>query len=269
MRAVGYTLMIHKDGELSSRQMRLPGWVIRGGIAGSVIFVIAVILAAVFYGPTLTAAARAPFLERRVARLESENARVTELARRLDEVEARYAQLRSMLGGNIALPGTPNSQTPHAADDGLYVAPAVVARSPAAADTEPAGPSRPHLWPLAVASYRTRGLAIGDPKLESHEGLDLAVAVGSEVRASGGGQVRETGTDSAYGLYVRLDHGDGYESMYGHLSRVIVSQGDHVRAGQLIALTGNTGRSTAPHLHFEIRRAGSSIDPLTLVKEGP
>jgi murein DD-endopeptidase MepM/ murein hydrolase activator NlpD len=234
-----------------------------------VIFVIAVILAVVFYGPTLTAAARAPFLERRVARLEEENARVTQLARRLDEVEARYAQMRALLGGNIGLPGTPGSRMPRAGGDSLYVAPAVVARSPAATDTAPAGPSRPHLWPLRVASYRTRGLAIGDPGLESHAGLDLAVPTGSEVRATGGGQVTQAGTDSAYGLYVRIDHGEGFESMYGHLSRVIVAQGDTVRAGQLIALTGNSGRSTAPHLHFEIRRGGRSIDPLTLVKEGP
>ena len=56
--------------------------------------------------------------------------------------------------------------------------------------------------------------------------------------------------------------------MYGHLSRVIAVDGESVRAGQVIALSGNTGRSTAPHLHFEVRRGGRSVDPLTLVKEG-
>lgn len=267
MRAASYTLMIHKDGALSSRQVRLPGWVIRAAIVLTVTVVIAAIAAAVFYGPTAVAAARAPILERRIARLEQENARVAELAQRLDEVEARYAQMRALLGGNVALPPTPGA---HArGDDSLYIAPPLVARSPAAADTEPAGMSQPHLWPLAVASYRTRGLAIGDPERESHAGLDLAVPLGSEVRATGGGKVIATGTDSSYGLYVRIDHGQQTESMYGHLSRVIIAQGDDVRAGQLIALTGNTGRSTAPHLHFEIRRAGRSVDPLTLVKEGP
>ena len=268
MRAASYTLMIHKDGALSSRQVRLPGWSIRALVILVVIGIMAVIAAAVFYGPTAVAAARAPILERRVARLEQENARVTELARRLDEVEARYAQMRALLGGNVTLPATPGSR-PSRADDSLYIAPPIVARSPAAADTEPAGVSQPHLWPLAVASYRTRGLAIGDPGTESHAGLDLAVPLGSEVRATGGGKVTATGSDSSYGLYVRIDHGQQTESMYGHLSRVIVRQGDDVRAGQLIALTGNTGRSTAPHLHFEIRRAGRSVDPLTLVKEGP
>jgi murein DD-endopeptidase MepM/ murein hydrolase activator NlpD len=69
-------------------------------------------------------------------------------------------------------------------------------------------------------------------------------------------------------LFVLLTHGDGYETMYGHLSRVLVARGDRVRVGQVIALSGNSGRSTAPHLHFEVRRRGRSVDPLSLVREG-
>jgi murein DD-endopeptidase MepM/ murein hydrolase activator NlpD len=65
-----------------------------------------------------------------------------------------------------------------------------------------------------------------------------------------------------------VQHPEGYLTMYGHLSRVLVIRNDTVRAGQVIALSGNTGRSTAPHLHFEIRLGGRSIDPLTLVREG-
>jgi murein DD-endopeptidase MepM/ murein hydrolase activator NlpD len=94
------------------------------------------------------------------------------------------------------------------------------------------------------------------------------VPVGSDVRATGGGVVREIGQDSAYGLYVLIQHPQGYQSMYGHLSRILVARNDAVRAGQVIALSGNTGHSTAPHLHFEIRRGGQSLDPLTLVREG-
>lgn len=76
------------------------------------------------------------------------------------------------------------------------------------------------------------------------------------------------GTDTSYGLFVLLRHPDGYESMYAHASRLLVRENDEVSAGQVIALSGSTGRSTAPHLHFEIRRGGRSLDPLTLVKEG-
>ncbi len=268
MRAGGYTLMIHREGELKSRQVRVRAWVARLAIGFTIAIVIAAIMAVVLYGPTARAAARAPFLEREVARLKAENGRVLELARRLDEVESRYAQLRGMLGASVVLPGTSPAQGEGKADDRLYVAPPMVAATPSAADTTAAGPSVPRRWPLSVPSYRTRGLAIGDPRLEAHNGLDLAVPVGADVRATGGGQITETGTDSAYGLYIRINHGSGYSSMYGHLSRVVVARGDMVRPGQVIGLSGSSGRSTAPHLHFEILRAGRSVDPLSLVKEG-
>jgi murein DD-endopeptidase MepM/ murein hydrolase activator NlpD len=88
------------------------------------------------------------------------------------------------------------------------------------------------------------------------------------VRAAGGGVVALTGVRDDYGVFVLLTHPDGYETMYGHASRVLVRDGERVAAGQVIALSGNTGRSTAPHLHFEVRRDGRSVDPMALMKEG-
>ncbi len=80
--------------------------------------------------------------------------------------------------------------------------------------------------------------------------------------------VREAGSDSVYGLYVLVDHGNsGYQSMYGHASRLFVAPGDTIRQNEVIALSGNTGRSTAPHLHFEILQDGQPIDPFTLVQQ--
>lgn len=270
MAARGYTVMVHRDGALESRQIRLSAWAARVLVIGGSIFVIGLLLTAVLYGPTVAAAARTPFLQHEIARLRAENTRVNELAHRLDEVEARYAHLRGMLGGNVGLPTMPASARGVTGEqEALYVAPPFLARAPQPVDSgADTGPSVPHRWPLSVRSFRTRGLAVGDPGAERHAGLDLAVPVGSDVRASGGGRVRQTGTDSAYGQFILLEHPQGYESMYGHLSRVVVAPGDTVRAGQVIGLSGNSGRSTAPHLHFEIRRGGQSIDPLTLVREG-
>jgi murein DD-endopeptidase MepM/ murein hydrolase activator NlpD len=79
--------------------------------------------------------------------------------------------------------------------------------------------------------------------------------------------VEASGTDPDYGLFVLLRHPNGFQTMYGHASRLVVREGDEVGAGQVIALSGNTGRSTAPHLHFEVRRDGRSLDPLTVVQE--
>jgi murein DD-endopeptidase MepM/ murein hydrolase activator NlpD len=270
-RRPGYTILVHRDGVLASRQLHVPLWVVRTLVGIGALGLIGVVVVAALYGPIVTAAARVPVLEREAAGLRAENARVTELAQRLDEAEARYAHLRGMLGGGVAIPElrADSGRARPAADEPLYVAPPIVARTPRTDTTgEPAGPSVPHLWPLSASSYRTRGLAQGDPLVETHAGLDLAVPVGSEVRAAGGGLVRRTGTDSAYGEYVLLAHPEGYETMYGHLSRVFVTTGTMVGAGQLVALSGNSGRSTAPHLHFEVRRNGRSVDPTSLVREG-
>jgi murein DD-endopeptidase MepM/ murein hydrolase activator NlpD len=272
MARAGYTVLIHRDGVLSSRQLRLPLWAVRVLLVAGVALAATVVVLVALYGPIVKAAARVPTLEREVARLRGENARVTELAERLDEAEARYAHLRGMLSGGVNIPElrAESSAASRPADEPLYVAPAILARAPQLdSASEATGPSVPHRWPLAVGSYRTRGLAQGDPSVETHAGLDLAVPVGSEVRASGGGVVKRTGVDSAYGEFVLLGHPDGYETMYGHLSRILVASGTMVRAGQVIALSGNSGRSTAPHLHFEVRRNGRSVDPSSLVREGP
>lgn len=268
----GYTIIAHKDGALDSRQLHLPGWLLRMLFIAAIGLAVVVAALTLAYGPIVAAAGRVPLLEREVRRLRDENARINELARLLDDAEARYAHLRGMLGADVALPDPAAAARAAAAgEERLFVAPAIFAREPSAAVSDtalPLGPSVPRRWPLTVSSFRTRGLAQGDPSVESHAGLDLAVPVGSDVRAAGGGVVRDTGVDSAYGLFVLLQHPDGYETMYGHLSRVLVSRGDQVQEGRVIALSGNTGRSTAPHLHFEIRRNGRSIDPLTLVREG-
>jgi murein DD-endopeptidase MepM/ murein hydrolase activator NlpD len=272
VRGPGYTLMVHRDGSLRSRQLRLPLWMVRVGLVILLAGALGALLVVATYGPIVTAAAREPLLVRQVARLTEENRRIAELAAALDEAEARYAQLRGMLGAQI---GAPPSQAGGAgaaqvAGERLYVAPPLVARAPSAQgdSAATAGPSVPHVWPLSVPSYRTRGMVASNSRQEAHPGIDLAVPVGSDVRVAGGGVVRQVGEEPSYGLFVMVQHPEGYLTMYGHLSRVLVAQNDMVRAGQVIALSGNSGRSTAPHLHFEIRLGGRSIDPLTLVREG-
>jgi len=144
----------------------------------------------------------------------------------------------------------------------------VTAGVPGSGSRYEAGPSIPGHWPLDVQGFVTRGqVGPGDPA-ESHAGIDIAAPQGTPVRAAGGGTVEAAGMDRDYGLFVLLRHPEGYETMYGHASRLLVAEGDLVQAGQVIALTGSSGRSTAPHLHFEIRREGKSLDPLTMVREG-
>lgn len=95
-----------------------------------------------------------------------------------------------------------------------------------------------------------------------HKGIDWAVPTGTAVFASCGGTVAKAGWGSGYGYVVYINHEDGRQTRYGHLSKVLVKAGQTVKQGERIALSGNTGVSTGPHLHFEILINGSQVDPL-------
>ena len=96
----------------------------------------------------------------------------------------------------------------------------------------------------------------------NHKGVDWAVPIGTTVAASNAGTVVHAGWASGYGYAVYINHADGRQTRYGHLSKVLVKAGQTVSQGERIALSGNTGRSTGPHLHFEIRINGSAVNPL-------
>ena len=252
------TIIFHKDGDPVSKSFRLPLWLLRSLTVAAIVLGVLILLAAALYAPLARTAARVPGLNRELARLQADNQRVVELVERLEQAESTYAQIRSMLGGDVVPELQTQSGTP------VAVRP-LFARAPDAQSCYPLGPSLPTHWPLGEPGVITRGTVGEGGSGEVHTGLDIAVALGTPVRAAGGGVVSAVGEDPEYGLFVRLDHPDGYQSMYGHASRLVVAQGDTVHAGRVIALSGSTGRSTAPHLHFEIRRSGQAVDPSTLV----
>jgi len=98
-----------------------------------------------------------------------------------------------------------------------------------------------------------------DGGIRHHNGVDIAVPTGTRVRAIAAGRVVESGSHGGYGNLVSLEHGDGTLSLYGHNSQLEVRVGDQVEAGQTIALSGSTGRSTGPHLHFELWKNGTNV----------
>ncbi len=116
-------------------------------------------------------------------------------------------------------------------------------------------------WPLA-----TRGVITsywGDGR--NHKGIDIGVPVGTSIIAVKSGTVVESGYSSDYGYHVTVDHGNGVKTRYAHNSKNVVSVGDWVSAGQLIALSGNTGYSTGPHLHFEVHINGNRVNPANYI----
>ena len=101
-----------------------------------------------------------------------------------------------------------------------------------------------------------------------HAGLDLAVAPNTSVGAAAEGVVSFAGWSGGYGNLLVVKHPDGRETRYGHLNKLLVKEGDAVAAGQVVALSGSTGKSTGPHVHFEIRENGQVLNPLNILTKG-
>ncbi len=121
----------------------------------------------------------------------------------------------------------------------------------------------PSIWPAkgAVTSgFGWRNDPFGGGN-ELHAGLDIANAIGTPVVATADGQVVQSGLVGEYGNMVQIDHGNGIATIYGHNSQLAVSVGQTVKKGQIISYVGSTGKSTGPHLHYEVRENGTATDP--------
>lgn len=101
---------------------------------------------------------------------------------------------------------------------------------------------------------------------ENHIGIDIALNRNSFVFSTAIGKVEKIDSNAKFGLHVAISHNKNYKTMYAHLSKVIVSQGDSVKRGQVIGYSGSSGHSTGPHLHYEVWKNNKPVDPLLLVK---
>ena len=104
-------------------------------------------------------------------------------------------------------------------------------------------------------------------KRARHNGIDLAAPTGTPIYATADGLVERANWFSSYGNYIQIGHGNAIETRYAHLSKIIVADGQQVRKGDLIGYVGSTGRSTGPHLHYEVRIAGEAVDPRPFMVE--
>ena len=115
------------------------------------------------------------------------------------------------------------------------------------------------------SAFGLRRLA-SEARARQHKGVDIAAPTGTTVFVSAEGEVLRTGYDAGgYGRFIEVAHANGMSTLYAHLSRVDVSRGEHVGPGERIGLVGTTGRSTGPHLHFEVRRGGQQVNPVSIL----
>jgi murein DD-endopeptidase MepM/ murein hydrolase activator NlpD len=246
------SFIVIPDGGRESRTFRVTYRSLRiAGVAGLGLALLgALMLGSWWY--LAARAARVQPLEEEVAVLRSDRARLANLAAELEELEVRYEQIRGLFGAD----------TISLASD-LWLPPPGSGRT---RDTDEGGPTSalPTSWPLTERGFVTQPLlegAAGD-----HPGIDIAVPSDSYIRAAGAGTVAEAGEDEVYGRFMVLDHGNGYQTRYAHASQLFVEEGQAVRRNEVIALSGSTGRSTAPHLHFEILLDGHAVDPMELLR---
>ena len=244
--------LVRRDGR-EVRSLPLSGARLLVSVAGTII----ALFGLGFLGGLVTAwraeSSRVVELETQLATLESERERMNQLATRLNELEKEFGSLQAAVTA-----GRPAESAPV----NVVLRGGVEVRSPTSAEAATLA------WPLTQRGFITRhfGSRPADSR-EGHLGLDIAVPTGSYVRAIQAGRVEEAGEDPIYGKFLRIAHADGLTSLYGHNAWLFAEAGDAVERLEVIALTGNTGRSSAPHLHLELARNGALLDPLSLVAD--
>lgn len=222
------------------------------GFIGAGLILMVIFLAT--YGSLLIKSRESSMYRHQVAELTKRQEQMGELRRNLAELRAMNLQIRRMLGlaltaedsiaaGRVGVQGGQHNE-------GMEAAQASMLRA------------IPTFWP--VRGFITRKFSAAPTPGDSllHEGIDIAVDRGTPVRASASGYVSEAGWSDVYGYYVQIDHGYGIKTLYAHADMLVVMKGEAVAQGQTIAYSGNTGRSSAPHLHFQVTVNNVPVDPL-------
>lgn len=246
------TIMLIPEGTESRRGFRMRRWLFQFLLGAVVVILVGIVLFFIFYGKVLTRAAMADKLAKDNERLLRYQYKVQLLEGNLNQAREIVTRLTEMAGIDIEFPELPDDSTLFASLDQRGMA--VVSRSAGIDVTLPAG--------LPIQGFISQDFEVEDDA-HYHPGVDIACAEGTPVLATASGEVIFADFDSTvYGYMVVLRHNDSITTLYGHNSELLVEAGQVVPAGGRVAMSGNTGKSTAPHLHYEIRINDEPIDPL-------
>jgi len=256
-----FSIIIVPHDDSKMRNYRFSYALMYTFIALVVVSVASLIIFVATYGKILFAANQSHGLARENAILLERNAHVDSLRTELVRLQTMGIQIKKMLGVGLS------------EEDSVLVASlSPIVNSPAiSGDSDAAAAGRseqqlllkaiPSVWPLKGYVTREFFTTGGEKNQQFHPGMDIAAKRNTPVRTSAEGVVVTSDWDDTYGYMIVIDHGFGISTLYGHNARNLVAIGDRVTRGQTIAFVGSTGKSTAPHLHFEVRKNGVHVDP--------
>ena len=267
--------LIVPEGNSKSLKFKLSFFSARV-IAGVVGFLLVfIIILSVLHGRLLYEVIIGKSLKQENESLKRYNAKVVELEKELSEYE-RFVQRVAQLAG-VKYHGENESQLAYSPQSieppdreavfNFMETKREIISSPDSISTQP--DSLLHI-PMGrpIEGWITQRFSMNIPGFgREHPGVDFAAKIGTEVKTTASGKVIFAGWDDTYGNLVAVDHGNGYLTYYGHNSKNLVNVGDAIRQDDVIALSGNTGRSSAPHLHYEIRKDEVPIDPEDFLRQ--
>ncbi len=268
--AEGFSVIIAPREKGTSISFNLPGTMVILGLAISVVALVAFVMLGVTYE-------RLAFLSMQVRRLEGENeklrretAAIAEIKQEIEKIELIKKQIEVWAG---FAEGRAEQLS--------------VVRGATLQDIPVELSSWPRQYSYSILKEFYQGAYLGGQRMlepvsgwisrtfiqnlgegVSHPGIDIAAPTGTPVRCVLSGRVAFAGWDEIYGNLVIIDHGDSLMTIYGHNAKIMVKEGEKVERGQIIATVGNTGRSTAPHLHFGIVKNGEAVDPMSMISFG-
>lgn len=283
-RRPGYRVVVLSEEDGSSHELRLPGVVSSIGLGLSIVAAIAISFLMVLAGAYVNAlnhtgkqASQIAHLtatvrqQNRMAQAYHRDQALSDILNRDTSSLLKALKTAEAKVGIIDGYATPGAQGLQGMLDVLtHVQTVLPQTSLKAASQATYLAHRPNELPVygTIASpFGWRKSPMGGLGTEFHDGVDIAVHIGTPVRAVADGVIAYAGWYYGYGNYVLIDHGYGIQTFYGHNSKILVHLGEVVHRGQLIALSGDTGNSTGPHVHFGLHVWGVPTNPLTFIHQ--
>jgi murein DD-endopeptidase MepM/ murein hydrolase activator NlpD len=273
-----YTIMFIPEGNAKTFSMHIHRNIVYSLAVFLLIFLVGFILLVVKSGEIAAKLQLVYLLTNENRHLREDNRKITSIAEKIDRIEQLGRYLHRIARSSGADPKQSQAMLGSVRQNGERVfsrdnmgeLPDSIRMISAGGDrlfqkkvgaAEPYIAALPNIQPVVDGWITRRFVVVANDTEQTHNGLDYAATQGTLIRATAPGVVEEVCNDRYFGLLLTIRHGYGFSTRYGHCSQILVAKGDHVERGQTIALVGNTGHSSAPHLHYEILKDGKNTDP--------